>query len=129
MVQVVPYYSHSNQHLITIHTTFNKTVPILENYVENALAIINFYLSQEDFAITDGIDGFATRYTINYRDIVSDKICSSAVIPASSCEEISCNHMVEISTSLCPPFTVINVTAFATNVLGNGPTSIPRIIG
>ena len=37
--------------------------------------------------------------------------------------------MFEISTSLCPPSTVINVTVFATNVLGNGPTSIPWIIG
>ena len=25
-VQAIPYYSHSNQELIVIHTTFNKTV-------------------------------------------------------------------------------------------------------
>ena len=68
-------------------------------------------------------------YTINYRDIVTDKICSSVVIPVSLCEEGSCSHTFEISTSLCPPFTVINVTVFATNALGNGPTSIPKIIG
>ena len=93
------------------------------------LLIFSFSLSQEDFAITDSIDGSATTYTINYRDIVTDKICCSAVIPASLCEETICSHMFEISTSLCPPFTVISVTVFATNVLGNGPTSIPRIIG
>ena len=81
--------------------------------------------------ITDNIDGSATTYTVNHRDIVTNKICSSVTIPTSLCEETtkSCSHMFELSTSSCPPFTVINVTVFATNVLGNGPTSIPRIIG
>ena len=27
VAQAIPYYSHSNQHLIYIHTSFNKTVP------------------------------------------------------------------------------------------------------
>ena len=84
---------------------------------------------QESFTIMDSINGAAMMYTINYRDIVTDRICSSAVIPAFLCNEGSCSHTFEISTSLCPPFTVINVTVFATNVLGNGPSSTPRIIG
>lgn len=79
--------------------------------------------------ISDGIDGSATSYTINCLDSISGDLCSSVTIPASLCAERICNHTFEISTSSCPPCVDINITVYATNILGNGAISDPLTIG
>lgn len=79
--------------------------------------------------ISDGIDGSATSYTINYLDSISGDFCSSATIPASSCVDGTCNHTFEVSTSSCPPCVDINITVYSTNILGNGAISDPLTIG
>ena len=76
------------------------------------------------FDISDGIDGSAINYTVMYYDSVSSTICcSSAIVQASTCEELACMDMLNISSSTCSSGVDINVTAYATNLLGNSPTS------
>ena len=72
---------------------------------------------------SDGIDGSATSYTINYTDTISGSSCGLATIPASSCSHGVCQNMFELSSSFCPFSDSITVTVFATNALGNGTTS------
>ena len=101
------------------------------------MIIIMYYTSyydittahQDSFNITEGVDGSALSYTISYSDSVSGINCHSTTISASSCDDGICSDVFEASASLCPPLTDITVTVFATNILGNGPTSIPKNIG
>ena len=66
-----------------------------------------------------------------YSDSTSGSICGSATITASSCTDEMCAHSFNFDTSLslCPPAADIGVTVFATNMLGNGPTSEPTFQG
>ena len=76
--------------------------------------------------ITDDINGSPVNYTISYTDSTFGTICGSEVIPASSCSGRVCNHYFDIfESSSCPPSTGITVTAFATNILGRGSSSVP----
>ena len=59
---------------------------------------------------------------------MSGFICDSSTIMASSCVNKICNHM-EQTPPLCRNFTMIDVSVFATNVLGSGLTAEPIIIG
>ena len=80
--------------------------------------------------ISDGIDGSAISYTITYMDSITGDPCSLATITASSCVEGICKHTFEVSLSSCPPCVDINVTVYATNILGNGAIiSDPITIG
>ena len=77
------------------------------------------------FKISDAIDGSPTSYTIQYSDsrATSSVGCNdSETIPASSCRGSICNYVFEIANSSCSPDDII-VTAFATNVFGDGPHS------
>ena len=74
---------------------------------------------------SNGIDGSATSYTINYADTASGTSCESATIPASSCSGGVCQSVFELSSSHCPLSDSITVTVFGTNVLGNGSSSQP----
>ena len=56
-------------------------------------------------------------------------MCSSITLPASSCDDGVCTSVYEVSSSSCPPQTDISVSAFATNVFGNGQLSDSLIIG
>ena len=58
-----------------------------------------------------------------YSDSLLGTICSSATISANLCEDGTCNHLYQVSNSSCPPCIDINITVFATNILGNGATS------
>ena len=51
------------------------------------------------------------------------------VAPASSCDDGLCTSVFEVSSSLCPPQADISVSAFATNILGNGQLCDSLIIG
>ena len=79
--------------------------------------------------ITNNINGSPVNYTIVYTELTFGTICGSEVIPASSCNGRVCNHYFDILvSSSCPPSTV-EVTVFATNVLGRGPSSVPAARG
>ena len=84
---------------------------------------------QQSFQIADGIDGSAISYTVTYSESTSGSTCGSATIPASSCTNEMCTHLFDTSLSLCPSAVNIDVTVFATNVLGNGSTSEPTFQG
>ena len=79
--------------------------------------------------IADGVGGSATSFTIIYSDSKSNSTCGSAIIEAVSCTEsgIQCTHSFDTSSSLCPSSTSINVTVYATNLIGDGPHSEPVI--
>jgi hypothetical protein len=79
--------------------------------------------------ITDGIEGSTISYTITYVDSISGDFCNSVTIPASSCIDGMCNHTFEVTLSSCPPCVDINITVYATNILGNGAISDPLTIG
>ena len=90
---------------------------------------VNNVLTQAPFYFSDGIDGSTTSYTITYSDSTSGRICGSATIPASSCDGGICSCRFDISSSSCLPSADVSVTVFASNILGNGPMSEPRIMG
>ena len=64
-----------------------------------------------------------------YSDSTSGSNCASATIPTSSCRGRMCSHIFEVSSSFCLPSADINVTVFATNILGEGQYSIPVTTG
>ena len=82
-------------------------------------------LLQDPFLFSDGVDGSAASYTIDYSDTISGSNCGLATIPASSCSHGVCQNVFELSSSLCPFSDSITVTVFGTNALGNGTTSTP----
>ena len=76
---------------------------------------------QVTFNVSDNIDGSATSYTIQFSDSTSSTDCKDSVtIPASSCSGRVCNYEFEIANSSCSLSADITVTAFATNVFGDG---------
>ena len=77
------------------------------------------------FNITDEVDGSAASYTITYTDSTFSYICGSTVISASTCESGVCSDWFDIASSPCARSTSVMVTAFATNLLGDGPPSQP----
>ena len=81
---------------------------------------------QEQFFISDGIDGSATNYTITYSDSTSGRTCGLFTISASTCTSGHCNHMFEIPP-VCSDIGIV-ITVFATNVLGDGPSSEPVLL-
>lgn len=77
------------------------------------------------------IDSNAVSYTINFTDTIFGIHCGSAFVPtsSSSCGGRVCTSTFTImSSSECHPSTDISVTVFATNGLGNGPSSDPTLI-
>ena len=109
----------------SIITSFNITVrsPIITIIINKKNLPMHV---QEQFDISDGIDGSATNYTILYFDSISGKACSLATISASACIGGQCNHKFHISSdSMCSNITSIVITVFATSILGTGPSSEP----
>ena len=86
---------------------------------------------QEQFSISEGIDGSATNYTITYSvsDSTSERIilCDSVTISPSACISEQCNHMFDIPSACfnLNSIMLIVITVFASNVLGDGPSSEP----
>ena len=66
-------------------------------------------------------------YTITYSDAPSGRICGSATIPASSCMNGTCCHTFGEISSPCSSNGDVSISAFATGILGNGPSSQPLI--
>ena len=64
-------------------------------------------------------------YSITYYDSISGKNCGSAIIPFSSysCVGGICKHIFDVSFSSCPSTGDFSITAYATNVFGDGPAS------
>ena len=81
---------------------------------------------QRYFNISDGIDGSVSSYNITYTDIVSQIICASVDIPASSCSNGICEHEFRMSSSKCASSALHIVVAISgANVLGIGQPSFP----
>ena len=85
------------------------------------------YFLQSD--ISESIGGSPVSYTIIYSDTNTGQVCHTANISHSDCEEGMCGHVFPLSLSNCDPCADINVTVFATSILGDGPVSDPRTIG
>lgn len=85
----------------------------------------NMLLAQGSFDIYSGIQGNAISYTVTYSDSNSGRVCDSETFSASNCTSGFCSSTFEISTSLCPVSSDINVTVFATTNLGDGPKTNP----
>ena len=64
-----------------------------------------------------------TSFRITYSDsVTSDSSCGGkATIPASSCDNHFCRHILQIPSLTCLSTTDILVTVSATNLLGSGP--------
>ena len=91
-------------------------------------------LLQESFYITDDIDGSATSYTVTYLplDTLSGRNCYPVqdLIPAPSCLGGVCysNYSLSSDGNSCSHSSNISVGIHATNILGNGPKSVPVYI-
>ena len=85
--------------------------------------------SQDNFNISNGFDGSAFSYTINYSDSTSRETCGSDTIQASDCVGMICTHTLKINPpSSCLSSTAgVSITVIATNALGNGPASDPVV--
>lgn len=81
-------------------------------------------MTQIKFNISDGIDGSATSYDVNYTESTTGFTCASVTIPALTCAKGNCEHELKFSSSLCqhPPSVTVVVTG--TNRLGKGQPSI-----
>ena len=84
---------------------------------------------QEQFSISEGIDGSATNYTITYSvsDSTSERIilCDSVTISASVCISRECNHTFDVPSACFNSNSIMLITVFASNVLGDGLSSEP----
>ena len=89
---------------------------------------INVFM-QENFNISNGVDGSAVSYSIYYTDSDSGAVCASATILASSCISGVCDHEIIVSSSPCYSSLSIQVTVAATNRFGSGLPSVPVSIG
>ena len=67
---------------------------------------------------------------MTYSEAASGNVCGSATIPKSSCDDRVCRYLLRIDlTSSCLSSTrSLSVTAFATNIIGNGPRTVPAIL-
>lgn len=54
--------------------------------------------------------------------MAAEAICNSGQVEPLSCKFGVCSHLFDTSTSSCPSSADIDVSVFATNLLGNGPT-------
>ena len=100
------------------------TTPFLKKLMHCQLLLI----LQSPINISDrGIDGSASSYTITYYSFFSGSICGTATIPVPSdfCINGICRHVFDSSSSVCDSVTDFVITAYATNVFGDGPTSNP----
>ena len=60
------------------------------------------YNNKGTFDITDGVDGSAVSYTINYTDSSPGVVCKTEVISITdSCVNGTCEHDSEVSPSIC----------------------------
>ena len=86
----------------------------------------SFVIQSQLFNISDGIDGSPISYTIIYSDTITGDVCLNATLSASECEGGVCRHMLSYgSLSECSPQGTVSISAYATNILGDGPVSDP----
>ena len=101
-VNVIPTYSYSSKTLLRLTARFNETVRPKNLQFLNDYDTMLRYNNKETFDITNGIDGSAFSYTINYTDSSSGVICKTEVVSdADSCVNGTCEHDSEVSPSIC----------------------------
>ena len=76
--------------------------------------------------MSNELEGLPTSYSILYIDSITGRTCSAVTIPISSnyCIGLSCQYAFEVSSSYCTSVTNFTISAFATNVFGDGPHQI-----
>lgn len=113
---------------------FTTMLLIIIYYTAWELTVIhvnNKILLQEPFEISQGINGSPTSYTLTYSDPFLQVTCGQFVIMANTCINETCINVLNISKLSCPHDSNIIVEVYATNVLGNGPTTVshPSVLG
>ena len=69
-------------------------------------------------------------YTITYSDYTLGSVCSSTVVPASSCNSGICRHVFDVTDSSCPTVLAYNISVAASNLIGSGyPSRVTLSIG
>ena len=118
-----------SEQTMTVDISFNKTVSICTNPL-HAAHVLHIFVSQRPFNISSGIDGSAVSYTVTYSEATSGNICGSATISTSSCDDEVCRYLlrIDLASSCLSSTRSVRVTAFATNILGNGPRTVPAIL-
>ena len=66
--------------------------------------------------------------TVIYTDSTVNEVFIAVTISACACRFGVCSHVFDFSSSPCHNSTVINVTLYASNLLGDGPSSDPAIL-
>ena len=85
---------------------------------------------QPFFSIFDTISGSPDNYTVTYANSTFNNYCGLSIVePENDCEEGVCTDVFEVASSYCSPSTDIDVTIFATNILGNGSRSKEASVG
>ena len=129
VVTTIPHYANLSGSLIAIVVKFNESVIHITTIFHYSCSLISDVFMQDTFNVSNGIDGSTISYTVIYSDSISGSICSLIIIPATLCGDRVCSHMFEVSLSSCSHDSNINVTTFATNILGDGPRSEPVTVG
>ena len=132
-VTVIPTYSNNTKQLLRLSTTFREVVRVI-NCLILGQTVHPCMPLKESFNISDGVDGSAISYHINYTDPASGVLCASDTVLASTCENRACEHHFSVSElgSSCPPSSLntIHVTVSAVNIIGNGlPSANVSVLG
>lgn len=109
----------------SIYVLFNETVSYNKAWFISLIIYLSHVIQKSLPHIT--LNGSATSYTINYFDSMSNISCGSVPIPVSSCVGGVCSSVFNVSSS-CSDSTGIILTVFATNILGNGTESEPKLL-
>ena len=86
---------------------------------------------QAAFNITDGMDGSATSYIIEYFEASTSgmTLCADDTVePSDSCVDGLCTHFFDLSSSSCDLSGPISVAVSAVNRLGRGASSNPILL-
>ena len=76
---------------------------------------------------SEEIDGSATEYRVTYTTSNSQEICETVNVSISSFNEGYFTHIFKFLSSSCNSSDHIVVTVFATNALGDGPSTVSVI--
>lgn len=87
------------------------------------LVLLTLKKLQEQFNISDGIDGSATSYTITFSDSSFGSMCFIKIIQAMDCKAKLCEYLFDVLSSQCSSSNGITVNVLASNIFGDGPVS------
>ena len=129
ILQSVAHYSQISHELTGLTIEFNEVVN-KHSYQININNNNNYCLViQEQFNVSQLIDGSASTYTILYSDSVNGTvICDSVNVSASECHSGTCFNYFNLTSSSCSTKN-ITVTVYGSNIFGSGIQSPPIVKG